>query len=378
MFLDWEMYGPGAAFYVKKKYPIAITTGIRYRANASNLDNNVFQSMGANPTPDSVRQRTYNLNNFNFTAQVFKEVNISYAKILSNTDVHSLIVGVTLKGLIGMGAAGLGVPQASYTTMENDGTAYGLTGRANIAFTPYANKFLLSNSPLNASQNSANNMGLGLNLGALYELYYYNGYNHRKVSQAKFALSVTDIGSINYSSSSTSGSYTITNQNLNYRGIQNIPGETIGNRIFNEYLLDTLARAKSNSSKFKVQLPTALRFNTDINLLEERFYLNANMIINLVKPSSSAFANYYVSTFTFTPRYVYDKLDDIGFAVPFSFNNLGQGSMGGVVFAGPYFIGSSSLFNMLVSGTFNKLDFFTGFTLRLKPRRLKEKDYMMM
>ena len=378
MWMNMELQGPGGSITYKKRYAFAFTTGVRYLVNSKNLDNNVFTHLGANSAAAYPAGDTFNINNFSLTSQLFKEYNFSFAGIVYETESQHLSVGITAKILAGAGAMAIGIPQASFTTTDNDGIAYNATGKVNFAFTPYANHYALTNSPLNALHNATNNMGLGFSAGAVYYVHINNTFNKSKNYQARLALSITDIGSINYTASSTSGTYTVSNQQIGYRAITNDPQETFGNRVFNEYLIDTIAKAQSSMSKFKVSLPTALHLNADVNITREIFYLNANILLNLVNPSASKFANYYTSTITLTPRYYITPEKDIAFGMPFTYNTLKQGSLGGVAFVGSFFVGSRSLFNMFINNTFNNIDFYAGLSMRIQQKRQREKDYMMM
>ena len=378
MSVTMEILGPGASFTILKKYTFAVTTGIRYLANADHLDNNTFMRLGANAPADSMAKNNFNISNFSLTSQIFKELNLSYATFLKNNEDFSFSVGGTLKILAGVGALGMGVSQANFGTINNDGIAYGLKGNANFAFTPYANKFALFNSPLNAFKNTTNNIGAGLDLGVIYTIHINNTMHKTIGYQARFAASITDIGGISYSASSTSGSYNINNKNINYKGIQNYPQETFGNRIFNEYLLDTLVKATSSISKFRVGLPTALHLNADINVVNNYFFINGNLLLNLRSPDASKYVSHYTTTFTLTPRYMLPHNPEIGFAMPFSYNAMKQGGLGIAAYIGPFYIGSSSVFNSLISNSFSNVNLYMGFSWRIRQKRQKEKDYMMM
>ncbi len=378
MWLNMDLQGPGFSVSFKKKYAFAFTTGVRYLVNSNNLDNDVFTHLGVNTGMLRPTQDTYRINNFSFTSQVFREYDFSFATKVFETEDRHLSLGITAKLLAGAGAMGLTIPQASYTTTDNDGIAYNVNGKANFAFTPYANKYALTNSPLNALHNATNNMGLGFSAGAVYYLHINNTFSREKNYQARIALSVTDIGSISYSASSTSGSYLFNDAQIAYRNTTNNPNATFGNRVFNEYLMDTVARAQASASRFKVSLPTALHFNADINITREIFYLNANVLLNLVNPSSAKYTNYYVSTVTITPRYYISPDKDISFGMPFSYNSLKQGGLGGVAFVGPFYVGSRTLFNMFINNMYNNIDFYAGLSVRIKQKRQREKDYMMM
>ncbi len=370
-----EIAGPGASFKFRKKHNFAITTGARYLINSNNLDRGTFMLLGANAPHDSLIRDTFNVNNFRYTSQFFKEINLSYATYIYSSEDYNLIGGVTLKVLFGAGAMGVNVSNANFNTYNNDGTAYNLSGNGNFVYTPFANKWALSNSPLNALASPTNNMGIGADVGMVYYINVNETMALIKGYQLRLAASVTDIGSINYTAGSFSGNFNINNQNINYKNIQNNSTKTFGTRLFSDYYQDTVLKGKSNISKFTVGLPTALRLNADIKVLEEKVFFNINGIINLRNPNADKYVNHYITTATFTPRYA-TKL--FQFALPFTFNNQKQGYLGGVIYCGPFYIGSSSIFSMTVTNKFNNIDLFSGLSLRIKKRTAKERDYMMM
>jgi hypothetical protein len=107
-----------------------------------------------------------------------------------------------------------------------------------------------------------------------------------------------------------------------------------------------------------------------------RFFVNGHALINLRQVSAGSYANHYISTLTVTPRLM--KKADWGIAFPFSFNMQMQGYLGTILYLGPVYIGSGSVFQPLAGSTFNNISMFGGGTLRIKPKRQKLKDMMMM
>ena len=375
MWANIEITGPGASVLVKKKYFFAITTGTRYLMNSDNLDDRFFRRMGANAFLDTNILDSFKLHNFAIVGQVFNEFNLSYAGFFYESEDYKLVGGVTAKILTGVGAAGLGIPDASFKTYNNDGLAHNVIGTANVAFTPYANRWAITNNPFKSYSNPSSNMGLGLDLGLVYYMNPNQTMMVKKGYITRFAASITDIGSISYSSSSTSGSYAVNNKNVNFRDVQNNSDVTFGTRIFNDYLVDTTATPTKSAKKFKVGLPTALHLNADFKV-EEGFFVNVNALVNLRNPSANNFSNHYISTLTVTPRYMLGNRYAI--SMPFSFNMQKQGYLGLVVFAGPFYVGSSSLLQMAASQSINNLNMFMGLNMRIKQKKQKVKDMMMM
>lgn len=373
---NMEYCGPGVSFRVKKRYFFAINSGMRYLVNSDNLDRGVADLLGVHALNNGDSQGNHNIKNYALTGQVFSELNLSYAGFLyeSTNDEYKLIGGATVKLLNGIAAAGIGIPSASFKTYNNDGIAYDVQGTANVAFTPNAQKWALTNSPLRALTAATNNIGVGADVG----LIYYMNPNETIVPKggyvSRFSASVTDIGSISYSSSATSGSYSVNDTNINYRGLRNIEKQTFGTRIFNDFVGDSLASPSGSIKKIKVYLPTALHLNADFKI-ESRFFLNANLLLNLRKASADYYSNHYVSTLTVTPRYA---IKNFSVSMPFSFNDQMQGYLGAIVCYGPVFIGSGSLFQIAASNSINNINFFMGAQMRLRPKKQKVKDMMMM
>lgn len=373
LWANMEVIGPGASVLVKKKYFFAVTTGMRYLMNSDNLDNNVYRMLGVNPYVDSNLVDSFKVKNFAITSQIFSELNLTYAGFLFQSEDHSLVAGGTIKILNGIGAAGLGIENASFKTYNNDGLAHNTTGTANVAFTPYANNWAITTNPFNALRNPANNMGVGADFGLVYYMTPNETFFRKRGYSGRLAISVTDIGSISYTASSTSGKYTVNDKNVDFRHIKNDGEVTFGTHIFNNYLVDTIAKPVGSSKKVKFGLPTALHINGDFKI-EERFWVNGNVLINLRKPDASNLSSHYITTVTITPRYTFGKC---AISAPFSFNAQKQGYLGLIFFAGPVYIGSGSLLQMTASNSITNLNAFIGSSMRIKPKKQKERDAMM-
>lgn len=369
-----ELMGPQVSFRYKKRYFFSVGWGMRYLANSDNLDRQVYNLLGNHGT-HSEDVTNYSVNNYSLTGQVFGELNLSYAGFLYQQEDYNLIGGATLKILDGFSAAGMGIKNGSFKITNDDGVARDVSGNVNVAFTPNAHKWVINNSPMRALQGAGTNLGVGADLG----LVWYSNPNEtmmlKKGYNSRYAISITDIGSINYEASSTSGSYYVSDSAMNYRAISNDPKTTFGSRIFNDYLTTGIATATASSKKFKVGLPTALHLDGDFKITP-RFWVNGHALINLRQPSAGSYVNHYITTVTVTPRLM--KKADWGIAFPFSFNAAMQGYLGAILYLGPVYIGSGSVFQPLAASTFNNISTYFGGTLRIKPKRQKLKDMMMM
>lgn len=374
MWGNMEVIGPGASVLVKKKYFFAIGTGMRYMMNMNNLDNNVFRILGVNGfRTDTLQLDSFRVKNFAMTAQVYSELNLTYAGYLYQDEDYALIGGATVKVLNGIGAAGVGIGEGYFKTYNNDGLAHNTTADINVAYTPFADRWAITNSPLRSLKAASNNLGVGVDLGVVYYMNPNETMFRKKGYTNRLAVSITDIGSINYSAGSMSGKYAVTNKTIDFRNTQNGDG-SFGTRLFNEYMADSNTQAKGEYKKVKFGLPTALHINGDFKV-QRNIYVNGNILINLRKPDAYKLSTHYITTFTVTPR-IMGKV--FGVAMPFSFNWERQGYLGLIGYAGPVYVGCGSLFQMTVTNSINNLNLFAGCALRIKQKKPKERDYMMM
>lgn len=369
-----EINGPACAFLLFKKYFVSASTGLRYLANSDNLDYKTYRMLGVNPYMSPNVSDTFTINNYALTAQLVNEWNLSYGGYIIDNEDKKLVAGATLKILNGMAAFGFGIDNAQYNTQNNDGIAYHTTGNARIAFTPNAHIWAMNNAPLRGITRPTNNLSLGGDVGLIYYLRPNESMQIKSGYVARFAVSVTDIGFVNYTASTTSGNYSVNNKNINYRNIQNNTDLSFGTRIFNEYVVDTLVQPTEGISKFKVWLPMALRCNADFKI-DDHFFVNANAIVNLRKPDAAVFSNHYITTVTITPRYKYHQY---AFSLPFSFTPNGQGYIGAVFFAGPVYIGSNSVLQMATSNSMSTLNLFLGGQMRIAHRNPRLRALMAL
>lgn len=354
-----DILGPGASFLVKKKYSFAITTRTRTLANVDNLNNGVFRLFG-NDVADTIQ---YRLNDLSVVTQLVSEVNLAYAGYLYTAEGHSLKGGVDVKFLIGSGAAAVGVPDMSFY-IPGGNEVSNVNGHLNVDYTPYANQWLSHGNLFSYLGNRTNNFGLGMDMGLVYE--YSQGYGMELPKDGylvRVAASITDIGSINYTASTTSGSYNVKADTFSVGSVDKNPDATYGYNI-QKHINDSTFRQTGSDNKFRVGLPTALHLNADIALFSF-FYLNTDALINLRKPSADKYASHYVSTFCVTPRFEWKHL---GLGIPFYTNAYKQGGFGCIIYLGPLYIGSHSIVALTPSNVDN-MDFFAGLALRIKNKK---------
>jgi hypothetical protein len=356
-----DFLGPAVSFKVKKKYYVAVTTRMRYLLNLDNLNDDAFRLMGGQPADTS---KVYNLNNLSFNNQLFAQLGLSYGGIITSNDENSFRGGITLNYMMGFAAAALTVPHATFKAEQNNGIS-DFHGNVNVAFTPYANTWLSKGSPLSKFGTTPTGSGLGLDMGVVYEYTPTEGMNQQHEYLLRLSASITDIGSINYSSSSTTGSYSAKDSAYNINNVNKDPNKTYGQTI-NHLLNDSIVSQKGTTDKFKMHLPTALHLAMDLKL-GKHFYLNLATLINLRTASADNYGSHYVTSFGFAPRYE-SKYFSLG--VPFSVNTYKKGNLGVVIYAGPFYVGSTSILTPIINSNIDNFDIYMGIHFVFNKKKL--------
>jgi len=359
--MNVDFRGPAVTFKIKKRFNFAVSTRLRYLMNADNVSDDVFKQIDK-PATDTAQQ--YIINNFSFNTQMFSEVNLSYAGYIISNDDNMLTAGASIKVLTGFAAVGLGIPHAVFSDFSNN-TIGNVDANAHVAFTPYANQWLSSFTLGNALQNGVYNIGFGLDAGFVYVHTPISEYTGKRDGyDFRAAVSITDVGSINYTASSTTGNYVVNTNAIQLDTIDKSAGTTYGQSLA-KYTKDSILKQTESKSKFRVGLPTALHVNMDMKMYSSatvNMWLNANLLVNLRSPSANKYASHYVTTFSLAPRALWANY---GIGLPFSFNAYKQGTLGIILYAGPFFIGSSSVGNLLFNNI-SSADAFAGLSFHIK------------
>src|SRR5690606_2550823 len=174
------------------------------------------------------------------------------------------------------------------------------------------------------------------------------------------AASLTDLGSIGYIADTGSGKYDVNVVNRFDTAYQKISYEGV-----NDYMLRAIDSSVSSSEmigKFRMGLPTALRINADYNV-SEKMNFAVNMLLNLRGNSKNiykpAYVNYINMTATFGGRY-------FSFGLPFTVIGYQTFSIGAILRAGPFYIGSTSALGMLMSSRISSIDAYAGFVWKFR------------
>lgn len=348
MHVNVDILGPSAMFNLNSKNALGLITRMRVVGNEYNLSNSLFQLFGNNPNINY-----YNVDIFNRSLQTkmqaFAEAGLAYGRVLAKDENHEFKVGLTGKYIAGLAYAGVSSgqmtvnidPLNNIAQLDADVTAQYSGNLDNLG----------NGTKFTDALNKKTGKGWGVDLGFVYET--------KKEGETKLRLgvSVTDLGSVNYTRSPNSQTYTMTSAGHNTQELAIQNGETYSQYI-NRLQTNGLIVAKSVATNTSVKLPTAVHINADYRIYK-KIFIDADVLLNTVAASNPATPN-YITTFTVTPR-----LEKKWFSIysPVSYNAQGQLSWGAGFRLGPLFAGSGTVLTSLMRNRIQAADVHVGLNI---------------
>jgi len=349
LYLNTDILGPSATINLTSKDAIGLITRMRVIGNEYNLGNSLFQLLG-NTNPNF-----YNIDVMNPSVQMkinaFAEAGLSYGRVLMKSAHSEFKVGITGKYIFGLAYGSL----ASGPTILNIDPANQIAKASGDVTAQYSSNLdnLGNGSNFGDYLKHKYGKGLGFDVGFVYETKSATTGE----TKMRLGVSVTDIGSINYTNSPNSQQYTVTATGANTADFNKQDGETYDDYI-NRLKTSNLIAQKGTAVTSKVSLPTALHINADYQIYK-RLYINGDVLLNMVATSSPASPN-YVTTFTVTPRM---EKKWVSIYSPVSYTANGQLNWGAGLRLGPLFVGSGSVISSLFKQRLQTADAHIGLTI---------------
>jgi len=357
VYLNTDILGPSAMFNIDRKDAIGITTRVRSIGNLFNLSDPLFRLMG---NPDASYYNTNIINrSLQFKTMSFAEVGLSYGRILKQTDKYRLKAGITGKYISGIAYGSISTGQMNLN-IDPTNKVTNFTGDVDVRYS--ANMDNLGNgASIQDALTKHNGNGWGVDLGLVYEWK-----PTEDPYKLRLGLSLTDLGSVNFTNSPNGQSYMVTLNGHNTSELNKADSESV-NQYFTRLQDSGLVVAKGASAKIKAKLPTALHLNADYHVYK-RLFINADILFNTVANTNQVTPN-YITTATITPR-----LEKKWFSIysPVSYNAQGQLNWGAGVRVGPLFVGSGSVMSNLIKSRIQHADVHVGLTVPIFQRRKDE------
>lgn len=377
---------PGFMWSINNKHSIALTTSVNGFNQFNNFDQSLYRTI-ADPTYLPNGNLDLTSSKFNYTAQLWSQIGLTYAGVLYDKGEHEIKFGVTVRYLGGIGYVGLKGNNLDVHYKDGNDTVYATNSDLEFASNILSTRNALfngvsNNNVLSQFFGAKDGNGVGGDIGVVYdynpdwmpehnrEVYEMDGKENRVDGSKnryllRFSASVMDIGAITYKSSA--------NSNAEVSGNGYITGAGLSNHIsnyddFRSYIVTQGFAADTAHIKTKLHMPTTLRLGGDYHAYKW-FYVNAAFIGNLANRTN--FGNSYYNQFSITPRYD-TKFFSVG--LPVSYTALDKKvKMGLGIRLSGFFIGSDDVL-AFVSKHPNSFNFFIGGSVPLYKVRAKDRD----
>lgn len=376
--------GPGFMWNIDHKNSVALTTGLRGFSQFTNIDKTLFLSIA---DPNSITGGMYHLTsqNYAYTASLWSEIGLSYARVLLDKGKNELKVGITLRYLGGVGYVNVSGKNLDVDVNSNNDDitlrpTNDLTYNSNILnSTNNLSSNVTASDFLNTFLGKKGGSGIGGDIGISYE--YRPDYDKYKYDmdgktnimdysvpryKLKVFASVTDIGSIMYKAAN--------NKQAKVSGTGTLTGDTLKSRVQNyddfvNYAQSQGITVTTANVAAVYHLPTALVLGADYKIAGG-FFANAMFIGNLA--NKNAIGNYYSSQVTVTPRYD-TRVFSVG--VPITYSMLSKSLKAGVgARVAGFFLGSDDMLSLFSKGQYG-FNMYFGAYVPINYRKPKDSDH---
>lgn len=379
-----DILGPSVVFNINKQNTIGIYSRLRNTLNITNVNDNALDII----TDDIQTVTDYNLGIIHLQTNIFGEMGVSYSHILLDEPKHVIKIGITPKYILGMGAFTTHTIGATVGYKPTRDNYRMLTGDARLLYSKDIGT--INSDNINTSdvlnilgKNIVHNVGFGVDAGFIYEwrpegaaTNYLQIKNWLATNDHSYklrvGLSVTDIGYINYKAGTASANYALTGTNKPENTFEKLSNETVDQYV-NRLKTAGIITLNKVINKFTMRLPTVMHINADWHIYKP-FYVNANVLINLISMFGNQEATYYPTTFSLAPRF---ETRWVNAFLPLSYNQFDIFSIGIGAQVGPLLIGSESLISNLFNNRIRSVHAFVGLNFPIYKKRPELYCYSM-
>ncbi|MDR3681563.1 MAG: DUF5723 family protein [Flavipsychrobacter sp.] len=378
-----EVRGPGIMYAINDKNTLAITTRVRAFNQFSNFDQSVYRII-TDPTFSSSSDYGFTSKNYNWTAQVWSEIGLSYSAVIFSNEHHEIKGGLTARYLGGIGYAGIKgknldahyYSKADSLQINNTDLEYGsnvINSQVDLS------NGIAGSDIMNRFFGGANGgAGVGGDLGLVYEwnpasennYYEMDGAMHKDPNKSsyklKLSIAVTDIGGITYKGSNFTANFT----GNGYLSGNDLITQFKNYNDFRDYALSHHLSVDTGSHKSTtVHLPTALMTGVDYHIYH-KFYISVNYLANLADKND--FGNHYYDQITFTPRY---DTRILGISAPVTYSSLDNHvKLGFGVRVSGFFVGSDDMLALFNNNQYG-FNLHAGGFVPISRKKIRDRDH---
>ena len=283
--INADILGPSVMVNIGRNSAVGLTTRLRMVGNFTNITNDV-----QNIITNTFVNTRYKIGNANVRMNTFAEAGLTYAYTFDKNPKHVFSVGITGKYILGMGALAARTNNAfiqydagrvNLTELSGNGRLLvsGDFKNLNLEGTTTQNVLDIIGKSINTS-----NSGIGGDVGVTWEwrpegkaTNWSNVKGWLSVNdhpyKVRVGASITDIGSVSYSTNTPSGSYTLTGSGKPESIFKPQLNETVNGYVNRLATVDNGVVLNQTINKFTMNLPMAAHVNVDYHIFKA-FYLN--------------------------------------------------------------------------------------------------------
>lgn len=362
-----DVHLPGIMVSIDQKQSVAITTRLRVMNQFNNFDQNLLRAV-MDPAYGTGGDVAITSQKFNWTAHMWTEMKLTYAREVYNKDEHYVKAGISLTRL-----GGLGFLSLKGNNLDGKYFAANDSIRTNNTDVQFATSAVDKASELTGGLGDVfgqffgkkGGRGWGADLGATYE-YRPDETNNTDQSSNKYkvraSIAITDLGSVKYDAVqakvTANGSMSTGDLAKNFMNFSSFSSYAASRG----YTLDT------GRSEVKVKLPTSMIIGVDY-FVARHFYVNATWITNMANRTN--YGNSVYGQLTVTPRW---DTRYFSVALPLAYSGLTKGMKAGLGFrAGGLMFGSDDMMAFIGAKTYG-MNFYFGGYIPINKKHKKSHD----
>ena len=366
VYLNARIAGP-SVMYHKGKHAFTLVTGLRNNTSVVKLPDDLANFIYRGQQFRPQQNNTYTDGTIRFTALSWAEIGLGYAYNIRKDYDYEVNAGITVKALLGLGAA-YGVIRNITYMIPNRDSIYVYDMNATIGYS----------MPFNAADNTAvidpliKGTGIGFDFGATYLKLNQRSDGNRKGSAwlqgtkekylYKIGVSLIDVGKINFNKLVEVNEFNNVD-NVLWSGLKTFSPTSLQQalRSASYHLLGDSMASLTNRTKFSVWLPTAASFQFDYNF-------GNNLLINATIVQGIRLGQVAVrrpTLLSVTPRYE-TRYFEVN--LPFSFYDFRDPQIGLAIRIFSLVIGTEKLGTFMNLTDVNGMDVYFSLGFNIDPR----------
>ncbi len=352
-------------FHINRKIAVGFSAKFRTVVNLDNINPKVLKLSEEELEFQDLWNQTITGDLLTQNAMAWTEYGINYAHVLHDEAEHFWKVGGRVKLNQGLASSYLHAGDLDFDLL-NDDTATTMVGEFSYGHSASVDEYIQGNTPqtfsdfMNTASNGGSKMGLGLDLGVVYEWrpdwkeykYDMDGETNiwrrdRNKYKLRVGASLIDLGGMQFTKADRSRDFSVNTTDLDLRIFDDAESVADFNQIIDSLIQndDGWEASEDTTQTYYMNTPTALSFQVDYNIWKD-FYINATAYFNMNRAKNAS--NVRAATmYSITPTYDYKWA---GVGIPVSYNQYSGLRAGLGLRLGPLTVGVPDLKTLFPGG----------------------------